>query len=66
MKSVTEVEFDKFLKEYPKKLTRDYNQIYEPPLISFNDFSLGDYPESVVAYCNRDGDFRIKDDVNNK
>jgi hypothetical protein len=49
MKSCTEEEFTAFLKAYPRKLERDVNQIYEPPLVTFNDFTLGAWPQSVVA-----------------
>jgi hypothetical protein len=34
----------------PSDLKGDICGIYEPPLESYNDFSLGDWPDSVVAW----------------
>ena len=45
----TPEEFKAFIDAYPRPLTRSISGIYEPPLATFNDFTLGDYPESVVA-----------------
>jgi hypothetical protein len=46
---VSEEEFDLFLKRYPK-IVSDVNAAFEPPLITYNDFSSGEkWPESVVA-----------------
>lgn len=49
MKAVTIVEFLKFLDTYPRKLERDVLAICEPPRVQFNDFTLGNWPQSVVA-----------------
>jgi hypothetical protein len=50
-KRVTEEEFEKFIKEYPRPLKKDITGIFEPPLMTFNDFSLDPFwPGSVVAY----------------
>lgn len=49
-KKVTKEEFEKFIKEYPRELKVDVCGIYEPPLISYNDFTLGRWAKSVVAY----------------
>jgi len=49
-KQVTKEEFDKFVKEYPRKLTGDCCGICEPPSVTFNDFALANrWPHSVVA-----------------
>ena len=49
-REVAKEEFDKFLIQYPNKLKRDVNQIFCPPVVSYNDFSIGDWPDSVVAF----------------
>lgn len=49
-KEVDKSEFDSFIKSYPNKLVRDVYGAFEPPLITFNDFLLGDWPDSVIAY----------------
>jgi hypothetical protein len=47
---VSKEEFDLFLKRYPKAVS-DVNGAFEPPLITYNDFSSGEkWPESVVAW----------------
>ena len=49
-KSVTKAELDKFVREYPNRLTRDVCAIREPAGVSFNDFTEGkEWPESIVA-----------------
>ena len=49
-KSVTRKEFEKFLKEYPRKLERDVFGAFEPPLVTYNDFELANrWPFSTVA-----------------
>jgi hypothetical protein len=48
-KEVTKHEFDAFLAAYPRGLEKDVLRICEPEQIQFNDFSLGDWPQSVVA-----------------
>ena len=45
----TKDELDHFVKAYPRKLERDVFGAYEPPLVTFNDFTLGGWPDSVVA-----------------
>lgn len=48
---VKKMEFDNFIKNYPRPLKVDVCGIYEPPLISYNDFSEGKvWSESVVAF----------------
>jgi len=52
MKKTTEENFEQFLKSYPRDLETDVNMTYEPPLVTFNDFTLGKYPSSVIAsFC---------------
>jgi hypothetical protein len=57
LKKVTRAEHDAFLAAYPRKLERDVVRFFEPPLIQHNDFTLGKWPESVVAsYWSAGGD----------
>ncbi len=51
-KEVTKNKFDEFIKIYPGKLVRDVYGVFDPPLITYNDFKFGDWPDSVVAYYN--------------
>lgn len=49
-KKVSKEEFEKFIKNYPRKLTCNCSGISEPPAISYNDFELANrWPHSVVA-----------------
>ncbi len=48
-REVTKDEFDAFAKAYPRPLERSVTAICEPPQLSYNDFTLGDWPKSVVA-----------------
>ncbi|MCC2615981.1 hypothetical protein LJ739_06980 [Aestuariibacter halophilus] len=48
---VTQSEFHEFLDKYDGKLTVDVTTMCEPPTCSFNDFTLGNWPDSVVARC---------------
>lgn len=42
--------FNKFIKEYPRKLEKDVCGICDPPSITYNDFILADrWPYSAVA-----------------
>lgn len=54
-KEVNQEEFFKFIKEYPRKIDFNVTGICEPPQASYNDFSLGKYPESIIAYYFVDG-----------
>jgi hypothetical protein len=45
----TKEEFDAFVATYSRRLDRDVYCVCEPPLITYNDFSFGDWPDSVVA-----------------
>lgn len=54
MKSVSKDEFDEFIKAYPNKLHKQVHSIPEPPLISYYDFTLGNWPEGRVASCQVD------------
>jgi hypothetical protein len=49
VKTVTKEEFAQFLAAYPRPLDRDVSFISEPPVVTYNDFSLGDWPASIVA-----------------
>lgn len=48
-RSCTAEEFEAFLKGYPRPLERDVARTHEPPLVTYNDFTRGGYPVSVVA-----------------
>jgi len=70
LKSCTKEEFFEFVKNYPRKLSFNTTGICEPPFSSYSDFTLGEYPDSIVASCFRndylknegDHDFKILDE----
>jgi len=50
-KYVSRDEFKDFVDNYPRKLDRDVYAVYEPPLLTYNDFELANrWPYSVVAW----------------
>lgn len=57
-KDVTKEQFEEFLKTVPNadKIETAVHRTYEPPLKSYNDFSLGNWPESIIAYVILDDD----------
>lgn len=49
-KECTKEELEKFVKDYPLDLETDVAHMYDPPLLTYNDFSEGRvWPESIVA-----------------
>ena len=46
---VEKTEFDEFIKKYPNALTKHMITYFEPPLLTYNDFSISNYPNSIVA-----------------
>lgn len=68
-KPVTEQEMLAAVNSYPAKLVRDVYQVCDPALVTYNDFSLGKWPESVIArYSAARGDdppsdFQIRTDL---
>lgn len=52
-KRVTKDEFYEFVNSYPTKLDFDTTGIYDPPLSSYNDFTRGVWPYSMVAKIHR-------------
>ena len=48
-KKVSKEEFINFINNYPKHLDFDYCQIPEPPFASYNDYTRGMWPNSIVA-----------------
>lgn len=48
-KDVTKQEFDEFIASYPRHLERDVCGIYEPPVVSYNDWEIGWWSRSIVA-----------------
>lgn len=48
-KEVKKEEFDNFVKNYPRPLDWNVTGICEPPLGSYNDLSLGKWPDTMVA-----------------
>lgn len=50
-RAVSEEEFDAFIKGYGKPLESSVHRMYEPVVVSYNDFSNDKrWPESIVAY----------------
>ena len=56
MRDVTEAELRAFVAGYPRPLAIDVTGISEPPTKSWNDFTRGPWPASVVAACALDDD----------
>jgi len=49
-KQVSEEQFEKFIKSYPRELERDVYGVCDPPLVTYNDFELANkWPYSIVA-----------------
>lgn len=48
-RNVTQAEFEEHLRSWPRPLERDIFGAFEPPLVTYNDFTFGNWPESVVA-----------------
>ncbi len=48
-KSVTEQELKSFVASFPRDLSLDVCGIVEPPQVTYNDFTLGKWPDSVVV-----------------
>lgn len=48
-KEVTIAQMRAFVAAYPRELEVDVSHICEPPLKTYNDFTMGNWPESVVA-----------------
>jgi hypothetical protein len=53
-RKVTKEEYKAFIEAYPRPLERDITGICDPPLETYNDFTLGIWPDSSVAFCHRD------------
>jgi hypothetical protein len=45
----TKDEFDAFIAAYPRELRRKNIMVSDPPIVTFNDATLGGWPESMVA-----------------
>lgn len=60
MQITTKEKFYAFVKSYPRKLERDVTAICEPPLLTYNDFTLGRWPKSMVAKCVLNEDYDPK------
>jgi hypothetical protein len=50
-RKVTETEMLDHIQAWPRPITPDRLMTFEPPLVTFNDFTLGRWPECVVASC---------------
>lgn len=48
-KDVTREELDAYVKTYPRRLERNVTRICDPWMVNYNDFTLGNWPESMVA-----------------
>ena len=46
----TKEEFDAFIAAYPRELVRKNIMVVEPPIVSFLDPTLGQWPECTVAH----------------
>lgn len=46
---VTPEELREFVANYPRRPETDVWGVSEPPMITWNDFTLGNWPESVVC-----------------
>jgi hypothetical protein len=51
---VSKEEFKKFVDEYPRPLERNTTHIVTPPIDTWNDFTLGSWPQSMVAKISMD------------
>lgn len=50
IKRVTRQEFEDFIRNYPRPLKKDCYGVFDPPLITYNDFALANkWPYSVIA-----------------
>jgi hypothetical protein len=49
LRECTKEEHDAFIASYPRKLTRDLLTISQPEQLQHNDFTLGNWPASVVS-----------------
>lgn len=63
MREVSETEFHKFIMSYPVPLERDVVTFCDPPVAQHNDFSLGDWPHSVVAQRCFNGKFYLREET---
>ena len=49
---VNKEEFEQFISNYPNTLETDVAQFFEPPIKTWNDFTIAPkWPDSVVAFC---------------
>ena len=48
-REVTQDEFWEFVKSYPRKLVSGVHRIVDPPLKTYEDYTLGVWSESIVA-----------------
>lgn len=55
-RACTQAEMRAHVAAWPRKLEPDVSHAFDPPLVTYNDFALGDWPGSVVAsYHGPDG-----------
>lgn len=60
LKTVSKEDCLAFVRAYPRKLERDFG----PFGFTWNDFTLGSWPDSVVAQCDDRGVvFKIREDL---
>lgn len=60
-REVTKAEADTYLRAYPNELRKDICGIFEPPCVTYNDFTKGDWPKSVVVSVSLDSDYGMPD-----
>lgn len=64
MKTVTRAEFEAFIAAYPRPLAKDIAGMFEPPLLTYNDFGeRKKWTASVVASVTlgEPREYRIRD-----
>lgn len=49
--AVNKAEFDTFVNSYPTPLAKGVATACQPPVRTYADLLLGEYPENVVAMC---------------
>lgn len=49
LRDCTEAELRAFVAAYPRRLEFDVYRAGDPPYCTYNDFTLGNWPDSVVA-----------------
>lgn len=68
-RKVNKDEFKSFVSGYPRKIVRDYNNVSEPPMTSYDDYKLGAWPACTIAkqlhksFWGQSDEYYIKDGI---